>query len=117
MEDMEHPKFHRRATTVHAQKRAVYVAGGDGLINHNRARTESAHRSEMKVRYGGGDSFVHLGRRRLAMHRAFRVTHVVPDDILGVGSKDGRDVVTVLRGEVAVNDVQGCYLPDGTPTE
>jgi hypothetical protein len=117
LEDMEDPKLHRRAASVHAQKGSFYVAGGDALIDHERASTESAHYFKMKVRYGGGDSLVHLGRRRLAMYRAIRVTHVVPDDILGVGSKDAGDVVAVLRCEVAVNDVQGLVPPVGLTSE
>lgn len=114
---MEDPEFHRRSTSVHAQERSIYVASGDGLIDHVRPGTESAYSSEMKVRYGGSYRLVHFGRRRLAMHRAIRVTHVVPDDILGVGGKDARDVVAVLGGEVAVNDVQCWALPGISTSE
>ncbi len=114
---MEHPEFHRRAIPVHSQKRSVDVAGGHGLVDHERAGTEPANCSEMEVGYRSGDSLVHLGRRRLAMHRTIRVTDVVPDDILGIGGKDPRDVVAVLGGEVAVNDVHRRHLPFGSTSE
>jgi len=114
---MEDPELHRRATPLHSQKESVSVAGGHGLIDHKVANAESAHRFEVKVRYGAGDSLVHLGRRRLAVHRAIRVTHIVPDDIIGVGSQNAGDVVTVLGCEVTVDDVRGCCLPVGSASE
>src|SRR6059058_2131276 len=106
IKDVEQPEAHGSATAGHAGELAHDVPGGDRLVDYVVSALKPSDAAQVDVGNGLQDTAVRLGDRPLASEWRAGMGHIVPHDGVGVGRQRRLDVVGVLRGEVAINDVQ-----------
>src|SRR5205823_10800453 len=106
IKDVEQPEAHRGATARHAGEVAHDVPGGDRLIDDVVSTLEPAHAAQLDVGNRLQDAAVRLRDRLFAPEWRAWMGDVVPHDGVGVGCQRRLDVVGVLRGKVAIDDVQ-----------
>ena len=108
LENVKDPDLDRCPTTLHTRPFLLYVACQERLVDNKTAvlSGESPDRLQNDIRYGVEDRGVNLAHFLFSVEWGFRMGDVVPHDVIRIGGQCSLDVMSVLGGEVPIDDVR-----------